>query len=595
MRAGRFFLLAAVFITALAGAPALSFSADSPASLNPGSVAGAVAALFPSFKSYVVKVDGPVLYITSPEWGELAAGGFFEVTDGSGARLAVAKIKTVEDKSAVCEIVWRSEEIRPGKSYARGFKSPLRMLWLWDKTADGTSAIFSIEEALRDRGMFDLVPPLYSMALSARAGNEGVAGFGAQSETWKSAQALKADMVATASVKDGRVSVTVFLAGGERLAEITAVSGPLDEPAQTAGKKGEGETDETAESIFGAVGHEKTSFVFKKWSGAGYPVAQASSKVMDVRERARWKKHTVDGVALSAVPLNGGRVLIVFSDVLRLVRPDGDKLATLWEMRAPSGAKLVSAASADIDGDGVSEVFVNAVGNEGLRSFALKVTAETHTVIADGMNYYFSSSKGGAALAQRGAEGAPLLDGETFTVVKSGNDLSFIPAFTIKDKDVPVGLARVDLNGDNVAEAVGVNSKGALVVYSQSGEAAWKSPYLGLTGRNLYHLGDRSVPAPPRVLPVMDNAVGLTLAVAGAEYERGGFFGGAKLAKGSIRFVSVKEGACVEEDRISAPEGWISDLIEPLDSGDEKDSAPGFIRVLPGTLGDKSDIFLPIK
>lgn len=587
-------MLVAAFFTAFAGAPSLSFSAESSAPFNPGAVAGRVAALFPSFKSYVAKVDGSTLYITSPEWGELVPGGFFEVTDSSGARLAVAKIKTVENKNAVCVIVWAKGEIRPGKAYARGFKSPLRMLWLWDKTGNGAAAISSIEEAVRDRSMFDLVPPLLSMAVTAQLGDVGAPGSGAQSEIWKSAQALKTDLVAIASVKDGLASVTVFLAGGERLAEITSGSAPVDEPVLSAEKKGESETDETTESLFDTAGREKASFVFKKWSGSAHPVVEASSKVMDVRERARWKKHTVDGEALSAVPL-GGTVLIVFSDFLRLVRPDGDKLGTLWEMRTTPGVKLISAASTDIDGDGESEVFVNAVGKEGLRSFALKVTASAHTIIADGMNYYFSSLKGGTALAQRGSEEYPLLDGETFTVVKSGNDLSFIPAFTIKDKDVPVGLARVDLNGDNVAEAVGVNSKGALIVYSQSGEAVWKASDLGLTGRSLYHLGDRSVPAPPRVLPVTDKAVGLTLAVAGAEYERGGFFGGAKLAKGSIRFVSVKENACVEEDRISAPEGWISDLIEAPDSGDDKDGVIGFIRVLPGTLGGKSDIFLPIK
>jgi hypothetical protein len=50
----------------------------------------------------------------------------------------------------------------------------------------------------------------------------------------------------------------------------------------------------------------------------------------------------------------------------------------------------------------------------------------------------------------------------------------------------------------------------------------------------------------------------------------------------------------VEEDRISAPEGWISDLIE-APGGDDGSNAPGFIRVLPGTLGGKSDMFLPVK
>jgi hypothetical protein len=591
---GSFFLLAVAFATALVGAPSPCFSAGNPAPFNPVAVAGEVAALFPSFKSYVVKVDGPALYISSPEWGAFAPGGFFEVADASGARLAVAKIKTVEDKGAVCEIVAaRLGEIKPGKSYARGFKSPLRMLWLWDKAAGGATAVSSIEEALRDRGMFELVPPLYSLAVTSQVGDRGVAEPGAQSEIRKAALALKADLIATASVKDGRASVTISLAGGERLAEMASGPAPLDGSALEAGKKGEAETGDAAESIFGATGHEKTAFVFKKWSGSAKPAMMAASKVMDVRERARWKKYTVDGEALSAVRL-GGPVLIVFSDFLRLVHPDGDKLTTLWDMRAPSGAKLVSAASADIDGDGAKEVFINAVGKEGLLSFALKVTAESRAVIAQGMNYYFSSLKGGPALAQRGAEGSPTLDGETFTVAKSGNDLSFIPAFTIKDGDVPVGLARADLNGDNVEEVAGINSKGALIVYSQSGEAVWKSSDMGLTGRSLYGLGDRSTPAPPRILPVMDKSAGLTLAVAGAEYERGGVFGGARLAKGAIRFLSVKEGSCVEEDRISAPDGWISDLIE-APGGDDGSNAPGFIRVLPGTLGGKSDMFLPVK
>lgn len=593
MRAGSVSLILCAILTALAGVPAVSFSAERSASFNPADVASGMGALFPSLQSHVVKADGSVLHIAMPQWGTLVPGGFFEVTDGSGTRLAVAKIVTVGAKTAICEIVVTKGNIKPGKSIARGFKSPLRLLWLWDKTGTGASAISSIEEALRDRGMFDLVPPLFSMAVTAQL-DEGIEPKSAShSGILKSVQALKADLIATATLKNGRIAVSIFLAGGERLAEITSGPAPLEESAQTAEKKGEGEADEAGESIFDAAGRGKTSFVFKKWAGSAQPVKETSSKVMDMRERARWKKYTVDGEALSATPV-GKTVLVVFGDFVRLALPDGEKLSTLWELRAPSGVKLISAAVADIDGDSLSEVFLNAVGKEGLSSFALKVAAEGHTVIAQGMNYYFSPVNGKAILAQRGAEGAPSLDGETFTVVKSGKDLSFIPAFTIKDGDVPVGLARIDLNGDNVAEAVGINSKGALVVYSQSGEAVWKTSALGMTGRSLYSFGDRSVPAPPRVLPVMDKAVGLTLAVAGAEYERGGVFGGAKLTKGAIRFVSVKEGACVEEDRISAPEGWISDLIE-APSNDGNNDTIGFIRVLPGTLSGKSDIFLPIK
>lgn len=593
MRASPVLWLAVAFVMAFVGAPTPCFSAETQVAFNPVTVAREVAWLFPSFKSHVVKVDGSALHISSPERGTLAPGGFFEVADGSGSRLAIAKIKTVGDNGAVCEIVSARGEIKPGKSHARGFKSPMRMLWLWGKAIGGASAISSIEEALRDRGMFDLVSPLLSMAVTAQIGEGDAVKPGSQSGILKSAQALKADLIATASVKDGRVYVTVYLADGQRLAEISSGPAPLDDPLLTAGKKDEDETGEAAESIFGATGREKLAFVFKKWGGSAKPVTAATSKVMDVRERARWKKYTVDGEALSALAL-GGPVLIVFNDFLRLVRPDGDKLTTLWDMRAPSGAKLVSAAAGDIDGDAVKEVFINAVGKEGLASFALKVTAESHTVIAQGLNYYFSSLKGGPALAQRGVEGAPMLDGETFTVSKSGNDISFIPTFAIPGADVPVGLARVDLNGDNVAEVVGINSRGDLIVYSQSGEAVWKSSELGLTGRSLYSLGDRSTPAPPRILPVMDKTVGLTLAVAGAEYERGGVFGGARLAKGAVRFVSVKEGSCVEEDKISAPDGWISDLIE-APSGNDGANTPGFIRVLAGPLGGKSDIFLPIK
>lgn len=556
------------------------------------------------FESHVAKVYGGEAYITIPGRTRLPAGALVRFIGPDGETAAHGSVRKVEEKYAVVTITAAKGPIVPGETRARGFAPPVRLLWLGEASEDKAEAeaLVSLEEAMRGRGMFDLPPSDVGRYFIEKHPGSTLSGI-PPGDIEKLAGVTRSSLVALARAsKSGgavTVEVTLLTPGGARLASV-AEEWKLKEAASPTKKKEAGRKPDTAALGEGARRDGAPGgFLRKAWKGGSATPSGPPAALMSVRDRLRWKKYTVSGVALSASlfrPAPGAAPLLaaVFEERVRIYSLDGEKLRPVWEEAADGGLEIISAAAYDADGSGGQELYVNARRGASLESFVVEFMGGGFAVAAEKIPYYFSASSDGVLLAQRGSDDPRIVRNEVYTVSRSNGRLEFIPAFTLKGSETPIGLNRLDADGDGTLEVAGMSPRGRLLVFTQSGVLAWRGSGFGTTGRIIQLVIGRghtmSIPVPPAPLP-LESAVGPVLAVGGAEYREGGVFGGARLEKGAVKFISIKEDEYVIQDVILSAEGWISGLVKAPDGGR---GAIGFIRVAPGLVSGESEIFVPV-
>ncbi len=559
-----------------------------------------VASLISPFESHVAKVSGSTVYITIPQKGMLVKGALGEIVGADGSKAGFVKIVSVEEKYAVCDILRKSGEIIPGRSIIRGLYPPARVLWLEQepKDSDKLYKLSRVRESVRTRGSIDISSADVAEYFLRKF--QGVPLYGIpQNALAKVAQAVGADLIALSMIEDNKNDVTAALMvlgpSGGRLVSFKE---------KWRKDKAEPEKKQTKSAVAGTgsisvKGKRGDGFLQAAWDGSIAAAQILGNKTMDIREQVRWSRYQLDVKVLSASWVRYGvaadlRLAVLDPGGLRIMRPDDGKLKPMAEYRVERrGLRPVSVSSFDTDGDGKDEIFVNAFLDSNLASFVIEIEGDNIKVLSDSLPFYFSVSSDGALLAQRGAR--------VFTVTRTGAELEFVPAFTLQGEEIPLGINRFDIDGDGTLELVGMLSQGRLIIFTQAGRPAWKGIGFGATGRIAIPSDDEhsytALTVPPKVLPVKDEKVGLTIAVAGAKHKESGILKRASLKDGSIRFVTVEKGKYIVQDTLWSTEGWISDLIAPaLATGPFAESgALGYIRVYSGLVYDESEIFLPYE
>ncbi|MGK7345402.1 MAG: FG-GAP repeat domain-containing protein [Candidatus Nitrospinota bacterium M3_3B_026] len=578
------------------------FSASSFAySLDAERLAGRLARLVIPFESHVAKVRQGEAYITIPAGARFLEGALVRIVGPEGGAVAYGRARRVEEKYAVVTITAAKEPIVPGEARARGLTPPVRILWLAERTEEGAEAeaLVRLEEAARGRGVFDLPPSDVGVFFLEKYPGAAL-GEIPRKDIENLAESVRASLVAFVRAEKSKdavsLRVTILAPGGERLA-VVEDEWRLEKTAAARKEEAAG----AEESVPGGEGAQKASggFLRGEWKGGAARPSGPPVALMSVRDKLRWKKYTVSGAALSAAlfrPAPGAAAFlaVAFENRIRVYSMDGDDLRPVWESAADGGLEIISAAVHDADGSEGQEIFVNAHRGASLESFIVQLTETGFEVTASGVPYYFSASSDGSLLAQRGSDDPRIVRNEVYTVSSSNGRLEFIPAFALRGSDTPIGLNRLDVDGDGTLEIVGMSPRGRLLIFTQSGVLAWRGSGFGLTGRIIQLVIGKGrtmpVPVPPAPL-LLESVAGPVLAVGGAEYREGGVFGGAKLEKGAVKFISVKEDEYVIQDVILSAEGWISDFVEAPEG--ERD-AIGFIRARPGLVSGESEIFVPV-
>ncbi|MBI5815101.1 MAG: VCBS repeat-containing protein [Nitrospinae bacterium] len=543
------------------------------------------AGLFARFKSRVVKTEPGEVVISVPHSG-LMVGSLTRITGADGSSIvALARVKSVSGDTALCAVLYQKGKIEPGKSRATGISNPVRALLI--EKSGGEGIIGALEEAFAENPAFDIVPLELTQGAGAKA---------SVTSPGKIAQSVKADFAFVISVEASKeasmVKITAFSPDAGNVAELT-MRWTAD---KAVASHVAGQDDEKSFSISAGAG-AKAGFLQKGSGAATHQQKEATRMAMDIRDRLSITKYQVDGEVASATWVktgaDGRALAMAVAGSLRIVTPENGRLKTIWETRPAGSPRILSVMAFDTDGDGMDEIFVNAAGSQGFESFVVEREGQGFAVKPTALPYYFSST-GGSLLAQKGMEEHPVATGQVFTVRRTGRqDYFFAPAFTLKGGEAPTGISRADLDGDGVMEIIGISSRGLLMIYNQSGALAWKGAGFGVTGKNIAVEKNFYLPVYPRILPVADSQAGLTLAVAASEYKPGGFLDKGGLEKSSIKFVQPAENGYTVEDRLLFAEGWISDIVEDPAAATAKGSVLGYALVIPGSLGDKSEIYLP--
>ena len=553
-------------------------------------LAGKVAAMFPQFTSLVEKAEKGNVTIAVPPGG-FALGAFVRIAGAGGENLGIGKVKNISGGFATIEMVVTSGKITPGKSFARGVRAPVRILWLTE--GGDNEKLASLERALHSMNVFDMVSEDYSTAAEWAA-----RGPLNTTSAAKAASVVNADFAFAASVESGAkgsfVRISVVSPKRGKIGEIT---GPwVDDTVKQAGKKDVDKGDDSDISISVSAGGGKSGFLMKGTGAGAFQQKETDKSVMDIRDRLSYARFQIDGTVVSAalVRISGKDKLlaVAFPDALKVLKVEGEKLAPVGEFHPTGSGRIISVAVFDTNGSGVDEIFVNVAGGEQLESFVVSYDGKGFAITDSKLNYYFSAA-GDSLLAQKGMEEFPVPSGEVLSVKRIGDGFDFVPAFKLESDDPVVGVTRADVDGDGVKDIVGMSTKGLMMIYTASGKLAWKGGGFGVSGKEIVFGNNFRVAAYPRVIPVMDTAAGLTLAVACAEYKPGGILAKGGLEKASIKFAQISESGYTVEDKIQFQEGWISELIGPVASKSGKGDVMGYVLSIPGTISDKSEIALP--
>lgn len=191
-------------------------------------------------------------------------------------------------------------------------------------------------------------------------------------------------------------------------------------------------------------------------------------------------KGSITSLAVADIDLDGkNELLVLLADSLRVYRLAGKFFALVREFKnGPSGTYLFVDA-ADIDGDGVPEIFVTNMNNMTLQSFVLEWRNGGLRYKAKDLPYYFRvqpNPKGtGSMLLAQKRDVVDAFEGPVY-VMRYANE-KYVPQRELKlNKWANVlNFALADLNGSGQPMTVVVGPSYDLRVYSASGERLWMS------------------------------------------------------------------------------------------------------------------------
>jgi hypothetical protein len=140
------------------------------------------------------------------------------------------------------------------------------------------------------------------------------------------------------------------------------------------------------------------------------------------------QQNRIEGALIGIAPgrtLPGNEREFVVADATRVyLYHQSDSLKKVAEYALKSEGKILTIDTADVDNDGVLEVYVTVVDREELVSLALAVTGQGFTPIADKLPYFFRAvglyGNSRKLVAQYAGRGADDFYGEVSQVVKKG-------------------------------------------------------------------------------------------------------------------------------------------------------------------------------
>jgi hypothetical protein len=241
----------------------------------------------------------------------------------------------------------------------------------------------------------------------------------------------------------------------------------------------------------------------------------------------------VRGIAVGPV-MQPGRadIVLVSRDELRIYRRRGEELELVTRYGVPRSAENLGVDVADLDGDGLAEIYVTASApSNALASYVLRWNGSALQPLASALPWHlrFAQLADGPALLGQGRSFERLFDGPIRRLAWHDGKLVPGEALPLPGHVTLYSFVVADVNGDGKPEVVSLQSRSALTVYDLQGRVlAYGANY----GQSAIYLEDKratndaqpeeaQLPGRLRAVAMPDNRLGL---LAAQNQESIGFF-----------------------------------------------------------------------
>jgi TolB-like protein len=229
--------------------------------------------------------------------------------------------------------------------------------------------------------------------------------------------------------------------------------------------------------------------------------------------RSKKISENIRGLAVGEVDGDGNQEIVLITDKKVLIcRKVDEKLKRLAEYKEKGPVSFLRVDLADINGNGVSEIFVTNLRKNSLDSFVLEYKNEEVVKIADNLEWFLGMvnfpGEGPILLAQAYGKDNPF-KGEIYRI--NWDSESYVPK---KLKEIPSGIQIFGLGvlggkGSRERAFIQLDHQGRLSIYSQNGNVKWKDErtyggsvisFKTISNRSTNHDKEETISIPMRLI-----------------------------------------------------------------------------------------------
>jgi len=196
-----------------------------------------------------------------------------------------------------------------------------------------------------------------------------------------------------------------------------------------------------------------------------------------------WKSQRLDleikGIAFGDVDGDGkNETVVIDKNNIYIYRYTGDKLAIIKKIKGKMSDNYLSVDVADINKNGIPEIFITNLVDIRLNSFILEFQKGDFVNIATGINYFFrviETSQSGSILLGQNAGLDGIFYGGVTKLIWKNNKYTEGENIPLPRDSIVYSFNLIDIDKDGKEEIVLIDNYDNLSVFSNSGGLIWKS------------------------------------------------------------------------------------------------------------------------